>query len=84
MKLFNTAIGLETKKITVDDKIDASHPVVLANYTINDVPKLRRVVTIPEILIHSSNIGSAKIALAVGSDKQQEFFRRFGFLKRPI
>ena len=77
MKLFNTAIGLETKKITVDDKIDASHPVVLANYTINDVPKLRRVVTIPEILIHSSNIGSAKIALAVGSDKQQEFFRRF-------
>ena len=81
MKLFNTAIGLETKKISIEDKIDASHPVVLANYTINDVPKLRRVVTIPEILIHSSNIGSAKIALAVGTEKQQEFFRRFGFFE---
>lgn len=79
MKLFNTAIGLETKKITVDDKIDASNPVVLANYTIKDEPKLRRVVSVPEILIHSSNVGSAKIALAVGTEKQQEFFRRFGF-----
>ena len=79
MKLFNTAIGLETKKIKIDDTIDASQPVILANYKINDIPSLRRVVTIPEILIHSSNVGSAKIALAVGSEKQQEFFRRFGF-----
>lgn len=81
MKLFNTAIGLETKKIKVTDTIDASHPVVLANYKIDDVPSLRRVVTIPEILIHSSNIGSAKIAMAIGTETQKEFLSRFGFFK---
>ena len=79
MKLFNTAIGLDTNKITVSDTIDASHPVVFAKNTINDEPHLRRSMSIPEILIHSSNIGSARIALSVGAEKQQEYFRRFGF-----
>lgn len=81
MKLFNTAIGLETRKIKVSDTIDGTNPIVLANYKINDVPKLRRILSIPEILIHSSNIGSAKIALSVGAEKQKEFLRRFGFFK---
>lgn len=83
MKMFNTAIGLETKKIKVTDTIDASHPVVLANYTIQDVPKLRRELSVPEIMIHSSNIGSAKIALAVGAEKQREYLRKFGFFTAP-
>ena len=83
MKMFNTAIGLETKKIKVTDTVDASHPVVLANYTIQDVPKLRRELSVPEIMIHSSNIGSAKIALAVGAEKQREYLQKFGFFNAP-
>ena len=81
MKLFNTAIGLETKKIKPSDTIDGSTPIVLANYKIDDVAKLRRVLTVPEILIHSSNIGSAKIALSVGTEKQKEYLSKFGFFK---
>ena len=83
MKMFNTAIGLETKKIKATDTIDASRPVVLANYTIQDVPKLRRELSVPEIMIHSSNIGSAKIALAVGAEKQREYLKKFGFFNAP-
>ncbi len=79
MKLFSTAIGLETKKIKISDSVDASDPVVLANYKIQDIPKLRRVLSIPEILIHSSNVGAARIALSVGTEKQREYLKRFGF-----
>lgn len=79
MKLFNTAIGFETRKIKVSDTFDGANPVVLANYTIQDVPKLRRVLSVPEILIHSSNVGSARIALSVGSERQRDYLKRFGF-----
>ena len=43
MKLFNAAIGLETGKVKVSDTFDAANPIVLANYKIQDEPKLRRV-----------------------------------------
>ena len=80
MKLFNAAIGLDLKKISVADKFDASKPIVMAQHTITEPEaKNRRELTVPEILIHSSNVGSAKIALAIGADKQKEYFRRFGF-----
>ena len=83
MKLFNTAIGLDTKKISVTDKIDAGKPVVLVKRTITEPEaKNRRELTVPEILIHSSNVGSAKIALAIGAEKQKEYFRRFGFFNQ--
>ncbi len=81
MKLFNAAIGLETGKVKVSDTFDAANPIVLANYKIQDEPKLRRVLSLPEILIHSSNVGSARIALNVGAEKQQEYLRRFGFFQ---
>ena len=81
MKLFTIATGLETNKITVKDTIDATRPLMLANHTINDVEKLRRVVTVPEILIESSNIGAATVALKIGGEKQRDFFNRFGFFK---
>lgn len=80
MKLFNAAIGLDLKKISISNKFDASKPLVMAKHTITEPEvKNRRELTVPEILIHSSNVGSAKIALAIGTEKQKEYFRRFGF-----
>lgn len=79
MKLFNTAIGLETKKFRVSDTFDASEPLVLVNHKITDEPSLRRTLSLPEILIHSSNIGSAQIALGVGAEKQRQYLEKFGF-----
>lgn len=80
MKLFNAAIGLDLKKIGIGDKFDAGKPIVMAKHTITEPEvKNRRELTVPEILIHSSNVGSAKIALLIGTEKQKEYFRRFGF-----
>jgi cell division protein FtsI (penicillin-binding protein 3) len=38
------------------------------------------VLTVPEIFIYSSNIGAARMALAVGWEGQREYLRRFGLL----
>ena len=36
----------------------------------------------PEIFIYSSNIGTAKMMLATGIDRQKEFLTRLGLTKR--
>jgi cell division protein FtsI (penicillin-binding protein 3) len=38
---------------------------------------------VPEILVHSSNIGSARMALEAGTDFQKAFMKRLGMLDTP-
>jgi cell division protein FtsI (penicillin-binding protein 3) len=38
---------------------------------------------VPEIFMYSSNIGAAKMAVDVGSDRQRDFLARLGLLKTP-
>ena len=80
MKLFTVTMGLETKTVTPDDKVDATEPLKYGRFRITDYRGKNRFLTIPEVLIYSSNIGSAKIALAMGAEQQRAFLERFGLL----
>ena len=80
MKPFTVAMGLETGLITPDDRVDATKPLRLGRFTVTDFQGKNRFLTIPEVLIYSSNIGSAKIGMAVGVEKQKAFLERFGLL----
>jgi cell division protein FtsI/penicillin-binding protein 2 len=53
-----------------------------ATQRINDFHAQRRVLTVPEVFTHSSNIGTAKMALDVGLEGHQEFLRRVGLFDR--
>lgn len=78
-KLFNTAMALEYKDITPTSVFDASEPIKIGRKKIEDYRGEERPLTVTEILMHSSNIGSVQIALKSGYKKQQEFLKRFGF-----
>lgn len=82
-KLFNTAMALESGRINLNSSFDATKPLKYGNHTINDDHAQNRWMTVPEILIHSSNIGSARMALDVGTDFQKTFMGRLGMLKTP-
>ncbi|MEX7194514.1 penicillin-binding transpeptidase domain-containing protein, partial [Pseudomonas aeruginosa] len=41
-----------------------------------------RVITMPEVFTHSSNIGSAKMALGVGVPGHKAFLKKMGLLDR--
>lgn len=77
-KIFNTALGLESGKIKLSDRFDATKPLKLKYNTIKDYRGENRWLDLQEILIYSSNIGSAQIALKVGKDQQKEFLRKMG------
>ena len=83
LKIFNAAMGLESGKVKVTDKFDATQPLKLRYNTIKDYRGENRWLDLPEILIYSSNIGSARIALKVGKNEQRRFLDNLGFFK-PI
>ncbi len=80
-KLFNTAIALEAKTIRPSDSFDATRPIKVSNKTISDFRGQNRPLRVPEILIHSSNIGSVQIALKTGYEKQKDFLGQLGLYK---
>jgi len=81
-KVFNTALALDSGKIHMTDKFDASAPIQIDRFTIHDDPDVpHRVLTLPEVFKFSSNIGSAKMAVEVGTDMQKAFFEKIGFLR---
>ncbi len=79
-KLLTVAMGLDTGVVDITDGYDASEPIRIARFTISDFRAQNRWLSVPEIIIHSSNIGSAKMAVDVGAERQKEYLRRFGML----
>lgn len=81
-KLVNTAMALDAGVIKITDSFDATQPIKVGRFRINDFHAQNRVMTVPEILVYSSNIGSAKIALEAGDDMQREYLSRFGLMSK--
>ena len=79
-KIFNTAVGLDTGTVSMSDGYDASEPIKIGRFRISDYHAKNRWLSVPEIFIYSSNIGSAKLAVDVGTQEQRRFFEKLGFL----
>lgn len=82
-KTFNTAAALEYGSAGLADTYDASKPLRVARFFINDDHAKNRWLTVAEIFQYSSNIGSARMALDVGGEKQRAFLKSLGLLDRP-
>ncbi len=83
-KLFNTAMALDKEIIKPNEVFDATkNSLKVERKIIEDFNGGEdRDLTVPEILMHSSNIGSARIALKAGFENQRDFLNRLGFYKR--
>lgn len=82
-KLFTAAMALDAGTVTLQSGYDASKPIRVARFTISDYHGKNRWLSVPEILIHSSNIGAAKMALDVGTKGQRDYLGRLGLLAAP-
>jgi len=81
-KIFNHAIALETGVASFQSSYDATKPIRVSRFTISDYHPEKRWLTVPEIFQHSSNIGSAKIALDIGAEDQRKYLGHLGLLRR--
>jgi cell division protein FtsI (penicillin-binding protein 3) len=81
-KALTVAMALDSGKINLASRFDATAPLHYGTFTIDDFHPQRRVLSTPEVFIHSSNIGSAKMALAIGVEGHKSFLKKMGQLDR--
>jgi cell division protein FtsI (penicillin-binding protein 3) len=83
LKPFTVALALESGKVLPGTRIPtAPGTLALAGYTIRDVHPAAAM-SVAQIVQKSSNVGSAKLALALSRESMWDLFRRVGFGTAP-
>lgn len=77
-KAFTVAIGLDTGVATMASTFDAREPYQLGYRKISDFHASRKVLSLVEVFQHSSNIGTARLAVGVGPERLSRYFTDLG------
>lgn len=80
-KIMNTALYLESGLGNLYTQFDVTGPYRLGRFKIKDFHSHVGPMKVADIFIQSSNIGSARMALQVGQERQQNFFKTLGFFQ---
>jgi cell division protein FtsI (penicillin-binding protein 3) len=75
-KLFTAAAALDLGVMNVWNGYDASRPIRIGRHEINDFRGKNRWLALPEIIAYSSNLASAHMAVAIGTQRHREFMVR--------
>lgn len=79
-KSYTMAMALDSESVKIDDLYDVNTPIRAARFNIHDYHAKGGFMSVPEIFMYSSNIGTAKIALDIGKLKQQNLLKLYGLL----
>src|SRR3546814_4597443 len=80
-KIFTTAMALDRGVVSLSDGYDVSEPIHVARYTIRDFHPMNRWLSVPEIFMYSSNIGTVHMVMDAGTPVQQDFLGQLGLLQ---
>jgi cell division protein FtsI (penicillin-binding protein 3) len=81
-KALTTAMALDSGKYGLNSTFDARQPLRYGKFRIGDFRGKGRVLSLPEVFVFSSNIGTARMALGVGVEGHKAFLRKMGQLDR--
>ena len=81
-KVLNTAMALQAGTTTLDRHYEVAKPLRVGGHRITDFHVHDWPLSVPEILVLSSNIGSARMAAEIGAETQKAFLRQLGMLDR--
>ncbi len=80
---------LQTAAMTLDSGVghlwstyDAAHDIQIGRFTISDFQGKHRVLTLPEVIAYSSNLGAAHMAQAMGAERQRSWLQAMGMFAR--
>ena len=79
-KTFTVAAGLDTGRADMNTLFDASEAFMIGNRRITDFHATNQVLTLEEVYLHSSNIGTSRLAVEMGPATMRDYFTRFGLL----
>jgi cell division protein FtsI (penicillin-binding protein 3) len=79
-KIFPVAQAMDLALIDPETMIDTRGPLTWGRFRINDFRNYGAALSASDVIVKSSNIGTARIALMLGIDRQRDFLGRLGFL----
>ena len=79
-KIFAFAEAVEEKTVALDEMIDIGTPLKFGRYSIGDYDDHGHALSAAMVLAESSNIGTAKIGMRAGPERQRAFLGKLGLL----
>lgn len=80
-KVFAVSQALELGLVNADTMIDTRGPLTWGRFRIRDFHNYGAQLSVTDVVVKSSNIGTARIALQIGADRQREFLDSLGLLQ---
>jgi len=80
-KIFTVAQAMELGLINPDTMIDTKGPLQWGRFRIRDFHDYGAQLSATDVIVKSSNIGTARIALQIGGERQRAFLDQLGFLE---
>lgn len=80
-KIFTVAQAMELALINPNTLIDTQGPLTWGRFRIRDFHDYGPELSTTDVIVKSSNIGTARIAMQVGAVRQREFLGSLGFLE---
>ncbi|MEM7753553.1 MAG: penicillin-binding protein 2, partial [Pseudomonadota bacterium] len=84
-KIFTIAQGIEERLVSRSTWIDTTGPLRWGKHRIRDFRDHGKALTVEDIIVKSSNIGTARVAMMIGPERQQKFLGDLGlFAPMPV
>lgn len=80
-KVFTVAQALELGLVTPETMIDTQGPMTWGRFRIRDFRNYGPRLSVTDVVVKSSNIGTARMALQIGSERLRGFWQRLGLLE---
>lgn len=80
-KTVTMAMALEAGKTTLDTKLDVTGPLKIGRHKINDYHGVKGELSVRDIFVRSSNIGTVKLALQQGPEAHRAFLEKLHLLE---
>ena len=80
-KIFAVSQAMELGLVNPNTMIDTKGPLTWGRFRIRDFHNYGPELSVTDVIVESSNIGTARIAMQIGAERQREFLGTLGFLE---
>ncbi len=78
-KVFAAAQALDLRLVSPSTMIDTKGPIRWGRFRISDAHAMPPLLTMTDVIVESSNVGTARVAQMIGPERQKDFLNRLGF-----
>ncbi len=80
-KIFAVGQALDLGLVNPQTMVDTKSPMVWGKFRIRDFHNYGPQLSVTDVIVKSSNVGTAHVALGIGPERQQQFLKSLGFFE---